>query len=68
MISFIFIDTLLLLSVEHKVDKTMNTTDIIKDVGEAAKKLSEDIKNEFLYQDAKFVNNLWDACVFIPLR
>ena len=37
---------LLLLGFEHKVDKTMNTmeiiTDIIEDLGEAEKKLSED--------------------------
>ena len=62
MISFGFIDTLLLLGVEHKVDKTMNTmeimTDIIEDLGEAVKKLSEDMKNKIPYQDAKLVDDL----------
>ena len=62
MISFGFIGTLLLLGVEHKVDKTMNTmeimTDIIEDLGDTIKKLSEDMKNKIPYQDAKLVDDL----------
>ena len=53
---------MLLLGVEHKVHKTMNTMEIminiIEDFGEAAKKLYEAMKNKISYQDAKLVNDL----------
>ena len=62
MISFRFIETLLLLGVEYKVDKTMNTIeimiDLIEDLSEAVKKLFEDMKNTIRYQDEKLVNDL----------
>ena len=61
MISFIFIDIILLLDVEDK-NKTMNTMKImtytIEDLGEVVNKLFEDMKNKILDQDAKLVGDL----------
>ena len=62
MIYLIFIDILLLLDVEDKIDMTMNTMKImtytIEDLGEVANKLFEDMKNKISDQDAKLVGGL----------